>query len=139
MDKHNPPTSFGVFKPVGQTVIAFRSEDDMEHALASLRRSSYPEASLTQYTAQEMRIQSDEVIRNASPLAAFGYELTISKAHRALAEVGCSFLVVDAPKPDQAEHVALVARACNAVAAQHYGHWLIEEVADLSLAHELSA
>ena len=129
MDNTNSPTSFGGFKPAGQTVIAFRCDEDMEHALQSLRRSSFPETSLTQYTPDEMITQVGDDTHNASPLAPLGFELTISTAHRVLAREGCSFLVVDAPKTEQAEHVALVAKACNAAAAQHYGHVITEALA----------
>ena len=119
MDNTNSPTSFGGFKPAGQTVIAFRCDEDMEHALQSLRRSSFPETSLTQCTP-------DEMITQVAPL---GFDLTISATHRVLAHEGCSFLIVDAPKTEQAEHVALVAKACNAAAAQHYGHVITEALA----------
>ena len=36
MDKTNPPTTFGAFKPVGHTVIAFRSDADMQVAVNAL-------------------------------------------------------------------------------------------------------
>jgi hypothetical protein len=75
-----------------------------------------------------MLAQVDAQLIAASPLAAFGYELDLIKIHRAMAQQGCSFLVVHAPEETQAEQVATVARTSHAVAAQHYGTFMIKEV-----------
>ena len=47
-----------------------------------------------------------------------------------LAQSGCSFLVVNAPEDEQAERVAAVARRLDAVVAQRYGRFIIEELID---------
>ena len=75
-----------------------------------------------------MLAQVDAQLIAASPLAAFGYELDLIKIHGAMAQQGCSFLVVYAPQETQAEQVATVARSSHAVAAQHYGTFMIKEV-----------
>ena len=67
-------------------------------------------------------------LQSASPLATFGYELDLVKADVELTENGCSFLVVHAPQEAQAERVAAMVRATEAVTAQHYGTFLIEDV-----------
>lgn len=132
MNKSNPPETFGVFKPVGHTVIAFQSIADMQAAVSSLTEQGFAESTLVRYTPQEMTAQVDAELQNASPLASFGYELDLIKAHRALAESGCSFLIVYAPDDEQAKRVAVVARTMKAAAAQHYGTFMIEEIIDLT-------
>lgn len=97
MDKTNPPTTFGAFKPVGHTVIAFRSDADMQVAVNALIEQGFAHAALVRYTPAEMTAQVEAELKTASPLASFGYELDLVKAHGVLAQDGCSFLVVHAP------------------------------------------
>lgn len=132
MDKTNPPETFGVFKPVGHTVITFRSTEDMETAVSALHEQRFADSALVRYTPDEMKTQVDTELRNASSLASFGYELDLIKIHRMHAQEGCSFLVVQAPDDAQAECVAAVARATKALSAQHYGTFMIEELSGLA-------
>ncbi len=130
MDKSHPPESFGVFKPVGHTVIAFREEAHLQDAVAALQRLGFANTAIVSYTAQEMAQQAAAEQFAAGPLAGFGYELDLVKTHLALAQQGCCFLVVHAPKSEQAAQVADVARNMQAHSAQHYGRFMIEEVID---------
>ncbi len=128
MDKTNPPKAFGVFKPVGHTVIAFASAAELQAAVNLLTEAGFPASSWVSYAPEEMKAQVDLQLQTASPLASLGYELDLVNAHGVLAEQGCSFLVVHAPDEAQAERVAAVARAAKAVSAQHYGTFMIEDV-----------
>ncbi len=130
MDKTKPPETLGVFKPVGHTVMAFRSDTDMQAAINALRGQGFSNADLVCYTPQEMVNQATAERHRAGVLATFGYELDLVNAHLALAQSGCSFLVVYAPQTGQAERAAQVARALHAVSAQHYGTFVIEELVD---------
>lgn len=132
MDKTNPPRTFGVFKPVGHTLIAYKTDADLQAAVNLLTEAGFAASTLVQYTAAEMKIQVASELQTASPLAGFGYELDLVKAHGELADSGCSFLVVHAPEEAQAERVATVARATHAVTAQHYGTFMIEDVIALA-------
>lgn len=132
MDKTNPPKTFGVFKPVGHTVIAYPSDADLQAAVNLLTEAGFDNSTWVRYTPAEMKAQVDLELQTASPLASFGYELDLVKAHGVLAETGCSFLVVHAPDEAQAERVAAVARATKATAAQHYGTFMIEDVMALA-------
>lgn len=131
MDKTDLPESFGVFKPVGHTVIAFRTAGDLQAAAARLQAQGFADEALTRYTPQQMVAQVTLEQQTASPLASLGQELNLILAHRKLAEAGCCFLVVNAPDDEKSEQVAVVARTGQAVAAQRYGHFLIEELIDL--------
>lgn len=132
MDKTNPPRTFGVFKPVGHTVIAYASAADLQAAVNLLAEEGFDESTWVRYAPAEMKAQVDSELQTASPLASFGYELDLVKAHGVLAERGCSFLVVHAPDEGQAERVAAVARATKAITAQHYGTFMIEDVIALT-------
>lgn len=128
MDKTKPPETLGVFKPVGHTVMAFRSDADLQVAANALRGLGFANADLVCYTPQEMINQATAERHRAGTLATFGYELDLVNAHLALAESGCSFLVVYAPESKQAKRAAEVARKQRAVSAQHYGTFMIEEL-----------
>lgn len=130
MDKSDLPESFGVFKPVGHTLIAFASEEEMQFAAGRLLAQGFEETAFSRYTPEQMVAQVDAQTLAASPLASLGQELNLIQAHRGLAERGCSFLLVHAPEGALAEQVAEVARTGNAVAAQRYGRFLIEELID---------
>lgn len=128
MDKSNPPETFGVFKPTGHTVVALRSYADLEAAKAALVEQGFSPAELVTYTPLEMVALARAERQAASPLAAFGYELELVDTHLALAESGCSFLVVPAPDDAQIERVAEVAQRLNAASAQHYGRFMIQDL-----------
>ena len=132
MDKSDPPTSLGIFKPVGHTLVAFRTADDQQVAVLSLLEQGFAPATMVTYTAQEMMAQVGAELQTASSLASFGYELNLIHEHRALADTGCSFLVVQAPDDEQAERVAVVARKLKAAAAQRYGSFIIEDLSELT-------
>lgn len=72
--------------------------------------------------------QADIDIEQAGVLAGIGQELNLVKAHRELAAQGSSFIVVKAPKDEDAQRVAELARRFGASRAQRYGHLMIEEL-----------
>lgn len=122
------PRSFGVFKPVGHVVISFPLPEQAEQAAVMLEgRGLKPEA-IHRYTDREMLRQIDEDIAGASPIAAIGQEMNLVLAHRVLAERGYHWLIVQVANDDQAAEVAAVAQAEGAERAQHYGHFIIEEL-----------
>lgn len=135
MDKTDPPTSFGVFNPVGHIVAAFRTAHDMESAAEALAELGMTPAELVRYTPQEMSAQVDLQKQGAGLMASFGQELNLIKAHGALAQNGCSFLVVHAPNDERAAEVATVAKAQRAVVAQRYGRFIIEELIEQPQGH----
>jgi hypothetical protein len=128
MDKTDPPLSFGVFKPVGHTVIAFRRVADLEAAMQALGEQGFAPDTLVEYGPGEMVAQVEAERASASPLAALGQEQNLIEAHRLLALAGCSFLVVHAPDDEHAAQVATVARHHRAAAAQRYNRFFSEEL-----------
>ncbi len=130
MNKAYPPSSFGVFKPVGHLLIAFRTLNQLESATDLLIAQEFSVADLTRYSPQEMIAQTEQDLHDASPLAALGHELDFIHAHRTLADSGCHFLVVKAHGDVKVELVTHMARTAQAVCAQRYGRLIIEEIID---------
>lgn len=131
MNPTDRPAAYGVFKPVGHVIVALPSEDDAQHALTALLRAGFPAADVVHYSPAQMKRQAEIDIEQAGVLAGIGQELNLVKAHRELAEKGHSFLVVRAPRPEQAQRVANIARRFNATRAQSYGHLTIEELIEV--------
>jgi len=132
MDKSNPPTAYGVFKPVGHTVIAFSATEDMEAAAATLLAQGFSADDLVRYTASEMIAQVDRDLQNASALASVGQELNLVKAYHAQAQEGCCFLVVDAPDDALEQKVDAVLEQHPARSAQRYGRFMIQELVNVT-------
>ena len=131
MNLSDRPHAYGVFKPVGHIIVAFPSDADMQRALTELSRDGFAAADVTAYSPEQMQRQADIDIAQAGVLAGIGQELNLVKSHRKLALQGHSFLVVKAPKDEQAQRVAEIARRCNATRAQMYGHLMIEELIEV--------
>ena len=75
-----------------------------------------------------MLAQAEADIARASPAASIGQDLNLVKAHRALAMLGYHFLVVRADDDEQATRIAAIGQAQGAERAQHYGHFIVEEL-----------
>ena len=120
--------SFGVFKPVGHVVISFPDAAAADRAETALATLGLKPGAVRRYSDREMLRQIDADVANASPLASVGQEMNLVLAHRALAERGYHWLVVYASSDEQARSIADTARAHGAERAQHYGHFIIEEL-----------
>ena len=125
------PTSFGVFKPVGHVVISFHdaaAADAAHEALKALAGLDLQGTAVRRYSDVEMLAQIDRDLQTASPLSTIGQEMNLIKAHRVLAASGYHWLVVPVRDDSQALAVADCARKHGAAGAQHYGHWVIDEL-----------
>lgn len=120
--------SFGVFKPVGHVVISFPKAEQADRAADALAALHLAPGSVRHYSDREMLHQIEQDIAGASPLASIGQEMNLVLAHRALAEKGYHWLLVYADSDEQATRIASVAKDCGAERAQHYGHFIIEEL-----------
>jgi hypothetical protein len=99
-----------------------------EQALAGVGLHGVP--TVRRLSDLQMLAQIDHDLHKASSLAAVGQEVNLIKSHRALAERGYHWLVVRAPRREQAVQVAQIARAHGAERAQRYGNFIIEELID---------
>lgn len=120
--------SFGVFKPVGHTVISFPDAHGAQQAEQALTRIGVQGPAVRRYSDREMLAQIEHDLPRASPLAALGQEMNLVLAHKALAERGYHWLVVATPDDDLARRVAACVQPLGAERAQSYGHFIIEEL-----------
>jgi hypothetical protein len=128
MNETDTPSTFGVFKPVGHTLIAFHTEDEL-----ALKALGFADSALVHFSGVEMAAQVEAELLAANPLANFGYELDLIRAHGALAKEGCSFLVVHAPTDELSAQVAELVRTMKPATAQHYGRLLIQDLTERPL------
>ena len=130
MDKTDPPTTFGVFKPVGHTLIAFQTEGEKQRTVLALNDLGFADSTMVHYSSSEMAAQVERELLAASPLANFGFELDLIRTHGDLAKKGCCFLVVHAPTDVLSGQVAELIRIIKPVAAQHYGRLMIQDLTE---------
>lgn len=121
-------TSFGVFKPVGHVLIQLPTANDLEGAALAVLALGLTERDMLRFTPEEMLAQIDQDLAQASPVAAIGQELNLIKAHREMARQGYHWLMVRVANLEQAQRVAESVKPWNAERAQHYGHFIIEEL-----------
>ncbi len=126
--KEDRPTAYGVFKPVGHVVISFSPAARLDEALQALTQSGVEARDVERYSAEEMLRRIDEDLEQATPLASLGQELNLVKAQRELAQKGYGWMVVRADDDKQAQRIADIAKSFGAERAQHYGHFMIEEM-----------
>ncbi|MEO8297565.1 MAG: hypothetical protein ABI574_07115 [Burkholderiales bacterium] len=121
--------SFGVFKPVGHVVISFPTIEQAHDARRALYALNLPGDEPVQYLSDEqMLVKTEDSMAHASPLATIGQELNLVKAQHALAKRGYHWLVVRVPGNDEAAQVAEIVKPFGAERAQHYGHFVIEDL-----------
>ena len=132
MDKSNPPTTLGVFKPVGHTVIAFADEAQRDEAHRVFAANGFSANCMVRYSPHEMLAQVDAQLLQARPFASLGYEIDLIKAHKVLALGGSHFLVVEAGTDELAEQVASLVKTLKPQTAQHYGTFMIQELTEKS-------
>ena len=121
-------TSFGVFKPLGHTVISFPTVEAAQEGRAALAQLGLQGDEVRCYTDTEMLSQIAHDLERASPLAAVGQEMNLVMAHKALAERGYHWLIVHTPDDELARRVADRVKPLGAERAQLYGRFIIEEL-----------
>lgn len=121
-------TSFGVFKPVGHVVISLPDAQCADEAAQAIAGQGIAGDAVHRFSDREMVARIEHDMKHASPIAAIGQELNLVRAHRELADRGYHFLVVRAENDEQAAQIAAAAERCGAERAQHYGHFIIEEL-----------
>ncbi len=119
--------SFGTFKPVGHVLVGIAGDAAthmLEHALF---RAGF-ESGLVWITPSESASELQALIDNASPLAGFGYEITLMRRYLELSRSGCRWLLVKVDGEEQAQAVGEAARLAGATLAVRYGHLVVEEL-----------
>ena len=120
--------TLGAFNPVGHAVLAFASDAVATDADKALVSAGFAEPDILAYTSAELFPDLEDMVRNASGAAGFGYEITLMRRYMTLASEGVGWLVVYAPDDDQIKKVAAVAKQFSARSAVHYGRFASEDL-----------
>jgi hypothetical protein len=128
LTKAERPQILGTFKPVGHVIVALPNDEQATAASQALRDAGFQADDILQYTADEERLQLDDMLDHASDFAGFGYEITLMRRYKELAEQGAGWLLVYAPDDDKTEKVADVAQRFGALAAEKYHRLVVEDL-----------
>jgi hypothetical protein len=119
--------SFGTFKPVGHVLIGIAGQGTTAALERALFRAGF-ESGLVWITPRESADELQALIEDASPLAGFGYEITLMRRYVELSKSGHRWLLVKIDSDEQAAAVGEAAREAGATVAVRYGRLIVEEL-----------
>ena len=120
--------SLGAFNPVGHAVLAFADDKTAGEASRSLHDAGFADADILVYSSAELFPDLEDMMRNASGAAGFGYEINLMRRYMTLAGEGCGWVIVYSPEEDQIVKVKEIAARLRARSAVHYGRLLHEDL-----------
>jgi hypothetical protein len=129
MTKTHMPTSFGVFSPTGNVVVAFDSDVDARKARQALISGGIGVDEITVYRGDEVLSQIEGSRKSDNKLFQLGQEEEKVKRYDELAKRGCGFLVVYAPSDDDSNHVMEIVHPLKPKFAEKYNRLTLEELA----------
>lgn len=121
-------TSFGTFKPVGHVMVGLPDRASLTALKAALNAPGVPGLPADELTPAESIDEMQALIDNASPLAGFGYEITLMRRYVELARQGTRWLIVKTDSDEDAAHVGELAKAHGATLAVQYGRLTVEDL-----------
>ena len=121
-------TSFGTFKPVGHVMVGLPDRAALCALKQALQAPGVPGLPADELTPAESIDEMQALIDDASPLAGFGYEITLMRRYVELARQGTFWLIVKTESDDEAAHVGELAKAHGATLAVHYGRLTVEDL-----------
>jgi hypothetical protein len=125
--KTDPPTSFGAFKPVGHLMVGLPSREAAAAYVAELKAAGWPDDAIVEFTPREGAEELQELIDRSSPLAGFGYEITLMRRYLNYAREGYCWRLVRIDDRD-ASKAADAGRAHGAAIAVLYHPLAVEEM-----------
>ena len=128
MTKSELQESLGAFNPVGHAVLAFTSDAVAADAKQALLGAGFAQQDILTFTSAELFGDLNEMLRNVSGAAGFGYEINLMRRYITLAGEGCGWLVVYSPEEEQIKQIVDVAKRFVAKSAVHYGRLASEDL-----------
>jgi hypothetical protein len=128
LTKSDHGLSFGVFNPVGHVMVAFDSDEAAEQAAQALREAGFDDDDILRYSACEEAEEMARLLDHVSGSAWFGHEVLLMQRYKALADLGCGWLMVYAPDPLHCRRVVEVAQRMGAKLAEKYHRMVIEDL-----------
>lgn len=120
--------SFGTFKPVGHVMVGLPDRAALRALKQALVAPGVPGLPADELTPAESIEEMQALIDGASPLAGFGYEITLMRRYVELARRGTFWLIVKTENDEEAAHVGELAQAHGATLAVHYGRLTVEDL-----------
>ena len=120
--------TLGALNPVGHAILAFVSDGVAGDAEKALLGAGFAEPDILACGSGELFPDLENMMRNASGAAGFGYEITLMRRYMTLASEGCGWLIVSAPDEEQIKKAAVVAKQFSARSAVHYGRFASEDL-----------
>jgi hypothetical protein len=121
-------TDFGAFYPTGYIVTAFEEYEDAQQTRQDLLTGGYEERDCALHTAQEVAEAAQRNIEDTGLMARVGKSAAAVKKHLEAAQQGATFLLVYAPKDDDAERVMNAVGDKPVMLAHRYHHLVIEDL-----------
>ncbi len=121
-------TSFGTFKPVGHVMVGLPTREALTALRSALNAPDEPALPADELTPSESVEEMQALIDGASPLAGFGYEITLMRRYLELARQGTRWLIVKVDSNDDAQRIGDLAKAHGATLAVHYGRLTAEDL-----------
>jgi hypothetical protein len=121
-------SDFGAFYPTGYIVIAFERYEDADQVCQTLRDSGYNEQDCSIHKAEKMAELAQRNLDDTGLLARVGKSAAAVKKHLQAAQQGATFLLVYAPKDDDAERVMNAVGDRPVMLAHRYHHLVIEDL-----------
>ncbi len=120
--------TLGALNPVGYAILVFASDAVTADAKKAILGAGFADADILSYSAGELFPDLDDMMRNASGAAGFGYEITLMRRYMTLASEGCGFLFVYVPEEEQTVKVVDIATRFAAKSAVRYARLASEDL-----------
>ena len=128
MTKGELQESLGAFNPVGHTVLAFADDEAAADARKALVDTGIQEQDILTFTSEELFPDIEDMMRNASGAAGFGYEIQLMRRYMTLASEDVGWLVVYSPQEAKTAQIGDLAKRMNARSAVHYGRFMHQDL-----------
>jgi len=123
------PTSFGVFSPTGQVVMAFANDADAERARGLLIQSGFAAEDVVHYGKNEVMAELKKSEKQSESPLQIGQEVEKVDEYLALAEKGSGFIALRAPKDEDAKRAVAIVKPLGLKLAEKYNLLTIEQLA----------
>jgi len=123
--------SFGTFKPVGYTVLAYADEPTARAALDRLNETGFRDEDVLIASSTNLFPRVKEQMPAATGmLGAQGYEVVLMKRYLEIARAGAWWLMVWSPDAEQVARVKALLQSRPPLSAAHYGRVMIEDLSE---------
>jgi hypothetical protein len=121
--------SFGTFKPVGYTVLAYADEEAARGALERLKKAGIQEQDVFMASSANLfgRVK-DQMPEATGMVGSQGFEVVLMKRYLGIAQKGGWWLMVWSPDDADVARIKPLLEQQAPLAAAHYGRLMIEDL-----------